>query len=174
MSTFLKFRDPKRMLSMTCSKYGLEAPVSRLIAETGRLSQTPVFVVGVWSGETKLGEGTGSAIRMAEFRVSVDVVLVSRCVMSRGTLRLKEAHLTHCYGSLAYRLILHHRPTAPTFHAYAGGGGCVEKIVPRATVRKTGPSLSHFGSLVPLSEAAPLSLGGAAQRQATVRTLEDR
>ncbi|CEH15043.1 Ribonuclease III domain proteins [Ceraceosorus bombacis] len=74
MSTFLKFRDPKRLLSMTCSKYDLEAPVSRLIAETGRLSQTPVFIVGIWSGETKLGEGTGSAIRMAEFRAAEDAL----------------------------------------------------------------------------------------------------
>jgi large subunit ribosomal protein L44 len=51
-------------------RYNLEKPQSRLIAETGRLSQNAVFGVGVYSGSRKVGEGWGSAIRMAEYRVS--------------------------------------------------------------------------------------------------------
>lgn len=43
-----------------------------MIAETGRLSISPVFVVGVYSGSEKLGEGTGTSIRMAEFRAAED------------------------------------------------------------------------------------------------------
>jgi hypothetical protein len=70
----LKFRDPKRVLSATCRKYGKPLPQSRLVAETGRLSIAPVFVVGVWSGTVKLGEGTGSSIRMAEFRAAEDAL----------------------------------------------------------------------------------------------------
>lgn len=70
LAPFLKFSNPKRVLSSTCEKYGKERPQSRLLAETGRLSYSPLFVVGVYSGEVKLGEGNGSSIRMAEFRVS--------------------------------------------------------------------------------------------------------
>lgn len=70
LASLLKFRDPKRVLSTTCKKYGKPAPQSRLLAETGRLSINPVFVVGVYSGAAKLGEGTGSSIRMAEFRAA--------------------------------------------------------------------------------------------------------
>lgn len=70
LAALLKFENPKRVLSVTCDKYGRERPQSRMIAETGRLSMSPVFVVGIWSGAVKLGEGSGSSIRMAEFRVS--------------------------------------------------------------------------------------------------------
>lgn len=75
LAGMLKFEDPKRVLSNTCLKYGRERPQSRLIAETGRLSNAPVFIVGVYSGTLKLGEGFGSSIKMAEFRVSVHVPL---------------------------------------------------------------------------------------------------
>ncbi|PKI84867.1 54S ribosomal protein L3 mitochondrial [Malassezia vespertilionis] len=70
LASLIKFRDPKRVLSATCKKYSKPLPESRIIAETGRLSISPVFVVGVWSGKVKLGEGSGSSIRMAEFRAA--------------------------------------------------------------------------------------------------------
>jgi len=38
------------------------------------MSINAVFVVGVYSGEEKLGEGTGSAIRMAEYRAAEDAL----------------------------------------------------------------------------------------------------
>ncbi|WFD26558.1 54S ribosomal protein L3 mitochondrial [Malassezia nana] len=74
LANLLKFRDPKRVLSSTCKKYGKPAPQSRLLAETGRLSINPVFVVGVFCGPVKLGEGTGSSIRMAEYRAAEDAL----------------------------------------------------------------------------------------------------
>lgn len=74
IASLLKFTDPKRSLSGLMKKLGKERPQSRLIAETGRLSINPVFVVGVWSGKEKVGEGTGSAIRMAEFRAAEDAL----------------------------------------------------------------------------------------------------
>lgn len=72
--SLLKFDNPKRSLSELMRKLGKERPQSRMIAETGRLSINPVFVVGVWSGKEKLGEGTGSAIRMAEYRAAEDAL----------------------------------------------------------------------------------------------------
>ncbi|UZJ57444.1 hypothetical protein CBS101457_006764 [Exobasidium rhododendri] len=70
----LKFNNPKRTLSDLCQKVDRERPQSRMIAETGRLSINPIFVVGVYSGTEKLGEGTGSAIRMAEYRAAEDAL----------------------------------------------------------------------------------------------------
>jgi hypothetical protein len=43
--------------------------VNRLLRETGRLSSAPIFVVGVFTGKDKLGEGFGSSLKMAEYRV---------------------------------------------------------------------------------------------------------
>lgn len=77
LAPLLKFSDPKKTLSETCKKYARERPQSRLIAETGRLSINPIFVVGVWSGQDKLGEGTGSRIKMAEYRVRTTQSTVS-------------------------------------------------------------------------------------------------
>lgn len=74
LAKMLKFNDPKRALTSTCIKYGKELPQSRIVAETGRLSINPIFVVGVWSGVTKIGEGSGSSIRMAEFRAAEDAL----------------------------------------------------------------------------------------------------
>lgn len=43
----------------------------RLLKETGRFSNSPVFVVGIYSGNEQLGEGFGSSLNMAEYRVRV-------------------------------------------------------------------------------------------------------
>ena len=48
----------------------------RLLKETGRLTNAPVFVVGVYSGADKLGEGFGSSLKMAEYRVSLCSLLL--------------------------------------------------------------------------------------------------
>ncbi|KAF8582796.1 60S ribosomal protein L3, partial [Ramaria rubella] len=68
----IRFRDPKVALIDTVEKFGRERPVSRLLKETGRLSNSPVFVVGIYSGADKLGEGFGSSLRMAEYRAAED------------------------------------------------------------------------------------------------------
>jgi dsRNA-specific ribonuclease len=64
-----KVLEPQRQLSVLCRREGLEAPVNRLIAETGRLTNSPVFVVGVYSGAEKLGEGQAASLKEAEFLV---------------------------------------------------------------------------------------------------------
>ncbi|KAH9995128.1 hypothetical protein BJV77DRAFT_992700 [Russula vinacea] len=70
----LKFRDPKVALTETVAKFGREMPVSRLLKETGRFSNSPVFVVGVYSGAEQLGEGFGSSLKMAEYRAAEDAL----------------------------------------------------------------------------------------------------
>ncbi|KAF8909413.1 60S ribosomal protein L3 [Gymnopilus junonius] len=65
----LKFYNPKKSLMEMVQKYQREPPKSRLLKETGRFSNTPVFVVGIYSGADKLGEGFGASLRMAEYRV---------------------------------------------------------------------------------------------------------
>ncbi|KAF2199189.1 ribonuclease III [Delitschia confertaspora ATCC 74209] len=70
MSTLFDFRTPTRDLSRLCAREGFEAPIARLISETGRKSRHPVFVVGVFSGKDKLGEGAGSSLNEARVRAA--------------------------------------------------------------------------------------------------------
>jgi dsRNA-specific ribonuclease len=64
------FTQPTRDLSRLCAREGFRSPVARLISETGRKSRTPVFVVGVYSGEEKLGEGSGGSLDEARTRAA--------------------------------------------------------------------------------------------------------
>lgn len=74
ISTLFDFRTPTRDLSRLCAREGFEPPVARLISETGRLSRHPVFVVGVYSGKDKLGEGAGSSLDEARFRAAAEAL----------------------------------------------------------------------------------------------------
>lgn len=62
-----RINQPERELSHLCAREGLEAPVTRLIAETGRRSNSAVFIAGVYSGMDKLGEGQGSSLKEAKY-----------------------------------------------------------------------------------------------------------
>jgi large subunit ribosomal protein L44 len=55
-----------RALRETVVRFGLERPVARLLVESGRLSATPTYVIGIFSGDIKLGEGSGSKILEAQ------------------------------------------------------------------------------------------------------------
>jgi len=70
LHTLFNFAHPTRDLSRLCAREGFEPPVARLISETGRLSRTPVFVVGVFSGEDKLGEGAGASLNEGRVRAA--------------------------------------------------------------------------------------------------------
>ncbi|KAG6854254.1 hypothetical protein C0991_008947 [Blastosporella zonata] len=70
----IKFRSPKKALLEMVKKLEREYPKSRLLKETGRFSNAPVFVVGIFSGADKLGEGFGSSLAMAEFRAAEDAL----------------------------------------------------------------------------------------------------
>lgn len=71
MSSLFQFRYPGRDLSKLCAREGFQAPVARILSETGRKSRHPVFIVGVFSGNDKLGEGAGSSLDEARTRAAV-------------------------------------------------------------------------------------------------------
>lgn len=62
----VKLQHPRFMLNRILSSQGRPKPVSRLISESGRATHFPSFVVGIFSGDTCLGEGTGTSLRRAE------------------------------------------------------------------------------------------------------------
>ena len=101
--SMLKFVEPKRALLEMVRKYNRESPKSRyafwlhffhctcisqsqrLLKETGRYSNSPVFVVGIFSGTDQIGEGFGSSLKMAEFRV---------CILQPSSTQLSNSHFT--------------------------------------------------------------------------------
>ena len=75
VASLVKLSEPKRMLSALLKRQGRDRPVSRILHETGRHSSAPVFVVGVFSGTQRLGQGAGSSLKMAEHRVRTHLFL---------------------------------------------------------------------------------------------------
>lgn len=71
-SALFQFQLPTRELAMLCAREGFDAPVARLESETGRLSRTPVYVVGIYSGKEKLGEGAGPSLDIARRKASMN------------------------------------------------------------------------------------------------------
>ncbi|GAA6043281.1 hypothetical protein JCM8097_003031 [Rhodosporidiobolus ruineniae] len=74
LAPLLKFTNPSRVLSLSLSAHGLPPLRHSLLKESGRLSAHPTFITGAFSGATKLGEGFGSSLKMAEFRASEDAL----------------------------------------------------------------------------------------------------
>ncbi|KAM0557969.1 hypothetical protein ACHAPJ_005133 [Fusarium lateritium] len=74
LSSMFEFKLPTRELSMLCAREGFDAPVARLESETGRHSRTPVYVVGVYSGAEKLGEGSGPSLDVARWKASMNAL----------------------------------------------------------------------------------------------------
>jgi dsRNA-specific ribonuclease len=71
MASLFQFRHPTRDLSRLCAREGFQSPVARILSETGRKSRHPVFIVGVFSGNDKLGEGAGASLDEARTRAAV-------------------------------------------------------------------------------------------------------
>ena len=71
ISELFHFKQATRDLSRLCARENFEYPVARLLSETGRHSRSPVFVVGVFSGQEKLGEGAGSSLDEARTRAAI-------------------------------------------------------------------------------------------------------
>lgn len=74
LSRMFQFQLPTRELAMLCAREGFEAPRARLESETGRRSRTPVFIVGIYSGEEKLGEGAGASLDVARRVASMNAL----------------------------------------------------------------------------------------------------
>lgn len=79
VSKLFRFEQPTRELAKLCQRENLERPVSKLIAESGRLSKAPLFIVGVFSNNEKLGEGFGSSLKEAKARAATDALLKWYC-----------------------------------------------------------------------------------------------
>jgi dsRNA-specific ribonuclease len=71
LSRLFAFPRPTRDLWALCAREGFEAPVARLVSETGRRTNAPIFVVGMYCGRDKVGEGAGSSLLEAKIRASV-------------------------------------------------------------------------------------------------------
>ncbi|KAF8426940.1 ribonuclease III domain-containing protein, partial [Tirmania nivea] len=74
VSRLFNFEQPTRHLSRLCAREGFEPPVARLLSETGRRSKTPVFIVGAYSGEERLGEGYGASLDEARMKAAVSAL----------------------------------------------------------------------------------------------------
>jgi dsRNA-specific ribonuclease len=74
LSNLFSFTMPTRELSLLCAREDFESPVARILSETGRLSRTPVFVVGIFSGKDKLGEGAGPNLDYARNRAAMNAL----------------------------------------------------------------------------------------------------
>ena len=73
-SKLFEFRQPTRDLSRLCAREGFVSPVARILSETGRNSRHPVFVVGVFSGKDKLGEGQGGSLDEARIKAAISAL----------------------------------------------------------------------------------------------------
>ncbi|KAL3418322.1 54S ribosomal protein L3 [Phlyctema vagabunda] len=71
VSKLFEFKYPVRDLARLCARENFEFPVARMLSETGRMSISPVFVVGIFSGADNLGEGAGPSLEEARLRASV-------------------------------------------------------------------------------------------------------
>ena len=74
VSRLFNFEQPTRHLSRLCAREGFEPPVARLLSETGRRSRAPVFIVGAYSGEERLGEGFGASLDEARIKAAVSAL----------------------------------------------------------------------------------------------------
>jgi dsRNA-specific ribonuclease len=71
ITQLFQLRKATRDLSRLCARENFDYPVARLLSETGRLSRHPVFIVGIFSGNEKLGEGAGPSLDEARTRAAV-------------------------------------------------------------------------------------------------------
>lgn len=74
LARLFTFKLPVRELSRLCAREAFEPPVARLLSETGRLSRTPVFVVGIFSGGEKLGEGAAASLDYARKKAAMNAL----------------------------------------------------------------------------------------------------
>jgi len=86
--SLFSFPHATRDLSRLCAREDFEYPVARILSETGRLSRAPVFVVGIFSGTEKLGEGAGPSLNEARTRAAVAALKAWYLYSPAGELRV--------------------------------------------------------------------------------------
>ena len=68
IESLFQFKESGKLLSKILKSNNLQPPVVKLISETGRLSSTPVYVVGCFSGENLLSTAEGCSLREARIK----------------------------------------------------------------------------------------------------------
>ncbi|KAI6244961.1 54S ribosomal protein L3, mitochondrial [Erysiphe necator] len=71
ISTLFQFQNPIRELARLCNREGFELPIARILSETGRWSRSPLFSVGIFSGQDLLGSSSGASLPEARIRACV-------------------------------------------------------------------------------------------------------
>lgn len=66
INDFFKLHKPAFTLNAILKREGKPKPEARLLKETGRLSHFPTYVIGIYSGDQFLGEGSGTSLRRAK------------------------------------------------------------------------------------------------------------
>lgn len=74
LQQLFSFKLPTRELARLCAREEFDPPVARLLSETGRLSRTPVYVVGIFSGNDKLGEGSAASLNHARAKAAMNAL----------------------------------------------------------------------------------------------------
>lgn len=68
ITNFFSFKEPGKLLTRLLRSNNMEPPTVRLISETGRLSSTPVYVVGCFSGDNLLATSEGNSLKEARVK----------------------------------------------------------------------------------------------------------
>lgn len=68
ISSLFAFKEAGKLLTRLLRVNNMEPPTVRLISETGRLSSTPVYVVGCFSGDNILATAEGNSLKEARVK----------------------------------------------------------------------------------------------------------
>jgi dsRNA-specific ribonuclease len=68
ISSLFSFKEAGKLLTRLLKTNNMEPPTVRLISETGRLSSTPIYVVGCFSGENLLATAEGNSLKEARIK----------------------------------------------------------------------------------------------------------
>ncbi|GMM31509.1 mitochondrial 54S ribosomal protein YmL3 [Martiniozyma asiatica (nom. inval.)] len=71
LTKMFEFKEPGRLLAKLLKSQNLPAPTVKLISETGRQSNSPVYAVGCFSGDNLLASAEGSSLKEARTRAFV-------------------------------------------------------------------------------------------------------
>ncbi|KAI0537634.1 ribonuclease III [Xylaria digitata] len=74
LANLFNFRLPQRELTRLCARENFDPPIARLLSDTGRLSISPVYVVGIYSGRDMLGEAAGANLDAAKIAACINAL----------------------------------------------------------------------------------------------------
>eukprot|EP00041_Stephanoeca_diplocostata_P035544 m.1258287 g.1258287 ORF g.1258287 m.1258287 type:complete len:408 (+) comp24718_c0_seq4:55-1278(+) len=92
ISNIVKLSNPKKTLSALLASEELDAAEYKVLRASGRASDAPVVVVGVYIGDKKLGEGAGFSTESAEMSAA------KTALMTHYTEEVSDVVLPSSYG----------------------------------------------------------------------------